>query len=137
MALDTKLVLVLNDTVDPRFAVNAAVVTGLSMGGRLPHLLAEDGKDASGGVHAGLNPHPVPILTADPARLRAIHDGAREDDGLTVVGFNEVALRAREYGAYLGDLARTPAADVGYVAVALFGRRGAVNALTNRLPLYR
>ncbi|MBX9388659.1 DUF2000 domain-containing protein [Streptomonospora nanhaiensis] len=137
MALRTKLVLVVDETLPMAHAVNAAMVTGLALGGRLPHLLAADGKDASGGVHAGLNPNPVPVLTAGSADLRALAEAARADDELTVVGFNEVARRSRDYAAYLDALALTPAEEVDYVAVAVFGPRNRVNPLTKRLPLLR
>lgn len=97
----TKLVLVVSVELGRVEAVNAAVVTGLSLGGRLPDAIREDGRDASG---------------AD---------------------FNEAAQRSRDRDEYLETLAGTPAEKVGCVALALFGRRGRVNALTKRLPLLR
>ncbi|MDA3628907.1 DUF2000 domain-containing protein [Saccharopolyspora sp. WRP15-2] len=135
MALPTKLVLVVRSDLEANAAVNAAVVVGLSMGGRLPHLLGEDGADASGGVHAGLNPNPVPVLVADADQLRDLHDRAREREELTVVGFNETARRARDYDDYLRVLSGTPSGDVDQVAVAIFGPRNRVTGLTKRLPL--
>ncbi|MGW5646827.1 DUF2000 domain-containing protein [Saccharopolyspora sp. NPDC003752] len=135
MALPTKLVLVVRSDLEAGEAVNAAVVVGLSMGGRLPHLLAADGADASGGVHAGLNPNPVPVLVADADRLRDLHDRAQQREDLTVVGFNEVARRARDYDDYLRTLSGTPGDEVAQAAVAIFGPRNRVTALTKRLPL--
>ncbi|GAA1981599.1 hypothetical protein GCM10009799_03350 [Nocardiopsis rhodophaea] len=137
MSLRTKLVLIVDERMDRAQATNAAVVTGLSMGGRLPESVGDDGKDASGGVHAGLNPHPVPVLAAASSRLRELNDAARAREALTVVGFNDVARRSRDYDTYLADLARTPAEDIDYVAVAIFGPRSQVNALTKRLPLLK
>ncbi len=135
MALPTKMVLVVRSDLSPGEAVNAAVVVGLSMGGRLPHLLGEDGKDASGGVHAGLNPNPVPVLTASATELEDLHSRAQEQTELTVVGFNDVARRARDYDDYLSVLSQTPGEDVHQVAVAVFEPRGLVSSLTRRLPL--
>ncbi|SEQ88709.1 hypothetical protein SAMN05216188_10690 [Lentzea xinjiangensis] len=135
MALPTKMVLVVRSGLGLGEAVNAAVVVGLSTGSRVPHLLAEDGEDASGGVHAGLNPHPVPVLTASATELEDLHRRARGAAGLTVVGFNDVARRARDYDDYLSALSQTPGEDVHQVAVAVFGPRSLVSSLTRRLPL--
>ncbi|WP_214412440.1 DUF2000 domain-containing protein [Sphaerisporangium fuscum] len=136
MSLPTKLVLVVRAGLPPSLAVNAAAVVGLSLGSRLPHLLAEDGKDASGGLHAGLNPHPVPVLTASTEELVALHAKASAEDGLVTVGFTEVARRARDYQDYLADLAVTPGEEIEYIALGLFGPRTRVTALTKRFPLH-
>lgn len=136
MAMSTKLVVILREDLSPALAANASAVLGLALGGRLEGALAADGKDADGGVHAGLNPHPVPTLVASGDRLRAIKAEA-DEQGLTVVGFNEVARRSRDYDAYLDALAATPARDVEYAGVAVHGSRNAVNKLTKKLELMR
>ncbi|GAA3128593.1 hypothetical protein GCM10017600_85070 [Streptosporangium carneum] len=128
--------LVVREGLEPASAVNAAVVVGLSLARRLSHPLGADGRDASGRTHAGLDPHPVPVLTAPAPRLRELHDRARAHEDLITVGFNEVARRARDYDDYLDALAATPADDVDYVALAVFGPRNRVTALTKRLPLH-
>ena len=136
MAMSTKLVVILRDDLSPALAANAGVVLGLALGGRLENSLAADGKDADGGVHAGLNPHPVPTLIASGERLREIKAEA-DEQGLTVVGFNEVARRSRDYDAYLDALAATPARDMEYAGVAVHGSRTALNRLTRKLELMR
>ncbi|MFL1382056.1 MULTISPECIES: DUF2000 domain-containing protein [unclassified Nocardiopsis] len=136
MAMATKIVVVLREDLPPGQAANAGAVLGLALGGRLEHSVAADGKDAGGRVHAGLNPHPVPTLTAAGERLREIKEEA-EDRGLLVVGFNEVARRSRDYVAYLEALAGTDPEEVEYTGLALLGARGEVNRLTKQLPLLR
>ncbi|KOX15893.1 hypothetical protein ADL05_13695 [Nocardiopsis sp. NRRL B-16309] len=132
----TKVVVVLREDLEAPLAANAGAVLGLALGGRLEDSVAADGKDAGGGVHAGLNPHPVPTLAASGAALRALKAEA-DARGVTVVGFNEVARRSRDYASYLDALARTEPEAVEYVGLALFGPRGAVNKITRRLPLLR
>jgi hypothetical protein len=136
MGMSTKIVVVLREGLEPALAANAGVVLGLALGGRMENSLAADGKDAGGGVHAGLNPHPVPTLVASAEQLRRLKAGADERD-LTVVGFNEVARRSRDYVEYLDALAATEPQDVEYVGVAVFGARNAVNKLTGKLALMR
>ncbi|MEO3875745.1 DUF664 domain-containing protein [Nonomuraea sp. B12E4] len=136
MALPTKLVLVISADLPAAWAVNAAAVLGLSMGGRLPVPPAPDAKDASGGLHAGLNPHPVPVLSATPEQLRGLYAKARAREDVVTVGFNEVARQARDYDDYLAALAATPGEEIDFVAVAVFGPRNRVTALTKRFPLH-
>jgi hypothetical protein len=135
MRLETKIVIVVRDGLGPHVATNAAAVLGLSLGGRLPHLVGTDGKDASGGIHAGLNTHPVPVVTADAQQIADLHGRARAREDIVVVGFTEVARRARDYATYLEDLVTTSEPDLVYVAVALFGPRNRVAALTKRFSL--
>lgn len=101
----------------------------------MENCVAEDSEDASDGVHAGLNPHPVPTLTASAERLGELHARAVDRKDVDVVGFNEVARRSRTYEDYTEALAWTPAEDVAHVGVALFGPRSVVTRLTKRLPL--
>lgn len=135
MTLSTKLAVVLRDDLEPNLAANAAAVLGLSLGGRLPELLGEDGKDASGFVHTSLNTHPVPVLTASAEQLRELGIRAGTAQDVLLVGFNEVARRARVYEEYLRDLALTPTEEVDYVGLAVFGPRNVVTRLTRKLPL--
>ncbi|MFG2056858.1 DUF2000 domain-containing protein [Micromonospora sp. NPDC048930] len=135
MRLETKIVIVVRDGLAPPVATNAAAVLGLSLGGRLPHLLGADGKDASGGIHAGLNTHPVPIVTADARQIAELHVKAQAGEDIVAVGFTEVARRARDYATYLDNLATTPDSELEYVAMALFGPRNRITALTKRFPL--
>ncbi|GAA0935641.1 DUF2000 domain-containing protein [Nonomuraea longicatena] len=135
--MNTKLVMVLRDDLPRGLAVNAAAVLALSLGGRLDGWLGADGKDASGGVHAGLNTHPVPVVTATGRELRELRERAADRSELRVVAFNEVARRSRDYDDYLAALEATPGEEIGYVGALVFGPRGPVTKLTKRFPLMR
>ena len=78
----------------------------------------------------------MPVLSATPAQLRDLHRKAHARDDLITVGFNEVARQARDYDDYLAAFAATPAEEIDYVAVAVFGPRNRVTALTKRFALY-
>ncbi|MFI7470626.1 DUF2000 family protein [Nonomuraea sp. NPDC049377] len=82
-----------------------------------------------------MNLHPVAVLIAPADELRELHHRALAQDDLITVGFNEVAQRARDYDDHLAALKTTPSQHVSLVAVAVFGRRNRVTALTKRLPL--
>jgi len=130
-----KIVLVLRTDLTPALAANAAVVLGLALGGRLDGSVAADGADASGVLHAGLNPVPVPTLVASGPELHELHERAAAAADVTVVGFNEVARRSRTYPEYEQALAQTAAQDVEYVGLIVHGPRNRVTKLTKRLAL--
>lgn len=130
-----KMIIALREGLEPALAANAAAVLGLAMGGRLEDSVAADGKDASGNVHAGLNPHPVPTLTASADLLRELHEKASAREDIVTVGFNEVARRSRTYEEYETALAATPTSGIDHVGLAFFGPRNAITRLTKRLPL--
>lgn len=130
-----KIVIVLRDDLPPAHAANAAAVLGLALGGRLTDSVAPDSPDASGARHAGLNPIPVPTLVASGDELKELRDRALAIDGAVVVGFNEVARRARTYPDYLEALAQTQPGDIDYAGVIISGPRGPVTKLTKRFAL--
>ncbi|MDH2413893.1 DUF2000 domain-containing protein [Nocardioides sp. CER19] len=130
-----KIVVVLRDDLPPAHAANAAVVLGLALGGRLTDSVAAASPDASGALHAGLNPIPVPTLVASAEQLRDLHHEASAVEDAVVVGFNEVARRSRTYPDYVDALATTEPADIDYVGVIVVGPRSTVTKLTKRLAL--
>lgn len=132
----TKIVIVLRENLSPAHAANAAAVLGLALGGRLHDSVAADSPDASGALHAGLNPVPVPTLAASADQLRELRSGAAGVEDVTVVGFNEVARRSRTYLEYVDALAATKPEDIEYAGLIVHGPRGAVTKLTKRLALF-
>ncbi|SDT28474.1 DUF2000 domain-containing protein [Microlunatus soli] len=130
-----KIVVVLRDDLSRAHAANASVVLGLALGGRLEDSVAPDSPDASGAMHAGLNPIPVPTLTASTAELADLHRRAGSNEALTVVAFDEVARRSRSYPAYVEALAGSQPQEIDYVGLIVAGPRGAVTKLTKRLSL--
>lgn len=132
-----KIVIVVRDDLSRAHAANACVVLGLALGGRLTDSVADDSRDAAGGLHAGLNPIPVPTLVASSEELRELHDRASVGDELVVVGFNEVARRSRSYPEYVEALAVTQPATIDFVGLIIGGPRNQVTRLTKRLALLR
>jgi hypothetical protein len=134
--LPTKVVVVLAADLPPAEAANAAAVLALSAG-LGSETLGPEGIDADGLRYGRIDRHPIPVLAADQATLRELHQQALADaDRVRVVAFTEVARRARDYDTYLADLRATPTDENAYVGVQLNGARNRVTALTKRLPLF-
>lgn len=133
---EMKCVMVLADDLPVGLAVNAAGVLAVTLGHQVPALLPPDAVDASGGVHAGLITVPLPILVASRDLVKALRQRAHQHSGMTVVGFSDVAQHARSYEAYLAALATTPSEALGYLGIAVYGPKKALNKLVGNLSLY-
>ena len=133
--MDVKCVMVLADDLPLGLEANAAGVLAVTLGHKVPGLLPEDAPDASGRLHAGLINVPLPILVADKATLKLLRERVGHD-GMTVIGFSDVAQHARSYEAYVSTLAITPPEALGYLGLALYGPKKALNKLVGNLPLY-
>jgi len=84
--LATKMVIVLSEGLALAEAVNAAAVLGLSANADKTELGAE-GVDAAELRYGCLDRHPVPVLVADQAQLRDLHQRVAAADGVHVVAF--------------------------------------------------
>jgi hypothetical protein len=58
-------------------------------------------------------------------------------EGLLIVDFTETAQREVRYEDYTDRLATTPAGDLRYLGVALYGVKKSINKLVGNLPLLR
>ncbi|PZG17236.1 hypothetical protein C1J01_18570 [Nonomuraea aridisoli] len=135
MASLTKLVLVISADLPAAWAVNAAAVLGLSIGGRLPPAPpTPDAMDVPGDLALGPNPHQVSVLRATPEQLRKLYATARAGDELITVGLDQVARQARDRDGHFAAPAATSGEQIDHVAVAVFGPRDHVTAVTEDLP---
>lgn len=134
---DVKCALVLARDLPTGLAVNAAAVLAATLGRRVPGLVGPDVLDGSGQTHLGLTRLPLPILEADRLALSTLRDEALARADLLVVDFTEVAQHARTYPDYEAKLLALPAAELGYLGIALYGPRKLIAKLTGQLPLLR
>jgi uncharacterized protein DUF2000 len=131
-----RCVVVVDEALPAGLAANAAAVLAFTLGARLPGLIGEDFADADGMAHPGLIPFGVPVLGAPVDRLAELRAGALAA-GVGVVAFPSFGQQSTDYAEFRAHVARTPAAELCYLAVALHGARRAVARLTGSLPLLR
>jgi hypothetical protein len=131
-----RCVVVVDEALPAGLAANAAAVLAFTLGARLPGLIGEDYADADGSAHPGLIPFGVPVLRAPGEHLGQLRAGALEA-GVGVVAFPSFGQQTTDYAEFRAHVARTPAADLRYLALALHGPRRPVARLTGSLPLLR
>lgn len=131
-----KCVILLSPALPAGMAANAAALLGVTLGRLRPDTVGADVRDREGGLHRGIITFPIPVLSADEERLRALRQQA-EEAGLTAADFTDLAQGCRTYEEYIEKMGRTPEASLHYIGLALCGPKKQIDRLTGSLPLLR
>lgn len=130
-----KWVIVVNETLPPGIATNAAVCVAAATTANVGGLLGPDGVDAEGNSYPGLPWAGCSILKAPAARLAELTAKARADEAMFVSAMPAAAQTTRVYREYLDTLAASAPADIEHYAVSIVGGRNRVDRLVGRLSL--
>jgi len=131
-----RCVIVIDESLPPGLAANAAAVLALTLGAREPALVGADLIDADDGVHPGLFPSGLPVLKAPRATLADMRAKAA-GNGVGLIDLPSFGQQTHDYDEFRAAVARTPAADLEYLGLVVYGPRRAVGRLTGNLPLLR
>src|ERR1700730_18002395 len=129
-----KWVVIVDRSLSPGQAVNAAVCVSAATAPAVPGLLGPGGPDASDHWHPGLPWAGCSILAASPAQLAVIRQQAL-DRGLLAADMLAAAQATRVYDDYLRQLAKTHPDDLALLSVSLIGPRNQVAKLVRHLEL--
>jgi len=135
-----KCVTIIDGSLPNGLIANTAAVLGVSLGNKMGNISGPDVYDASGGLHTGLIRVPIPILTAEPEKMRSIREaflaGAGSHDTI-MVDVSNVAQISKDYESYTVAINRTDSNELTYLGLALYGSKKFINKLTGSLPLFR
>jgi hypothetical protein len=127
-------VVVLDETLAPGKAANAAAVMAMTLGTKVPAMIGADFADGTGAVHAGLFREGLPVLKAPAEGLIALRERAVAAE-VGVIGFPVNGHQTNDYDEFVAMLASSE--DVSYLGLALYGPAKAVRRLTGSLGLLR
>jgi hypothetical protein len=133
-AAKLKWVVVVDRSLPPGQAVNAAVCVSAAAAPAVPGLLGPGGSDGSGGWHEGLPWAGSTILAATPDELAELRQKAMAQQ-LFVTDMPGVAQATRVYDDYLHQLSETHVEKLALLAVSIIGPRNRVAKLVRRLEL--
>ncbi|MGF1471663.1 MAG: EamA family transporter [Rubrobacteraceae bacterium] len=134
---DNKCVMVLDEELPAGLAANTAGVLAVTLGRDARSVVGPEVLDGSGRRHAGITKVPISILKAGGEVVRDIRLRAEGEENLVVVDFTDAAQSSRTYEEYTCKMTGTPSDRLGYLGVALYGDKKAVNKLTGSLPLLK
>jgi hypothetical protein len=130
-----KWVIVVNGSLSPGIATNAAVCVAAATAANVDGVLGPDGQDAAGNPYPGLPWAGCTILTASAEQLAALRSKADSSDDAFVSAMPSSAQTTRVYREYLDALSATDPERVELYAVSLLGPRNRVDRLVGRLSL--
>jgi hypothetical protein len=133
-AAKLKWVVIVDLSLSPGQAVNAAVCVAAATAPTVPGLLGPGGPDAAELWHPGLPWAGCTVLAATRGQLAAIRQQAI-DRQLLAADMPAAAQATRVYDDYLGQLAKTLPGELAVLAISVIGPRNQVAKLTRHLEL--
>jgi len=133
-AAKLKWIVIVDESLSPGQAVNAAVCVAAATAPAVPGLLGPGGPDAAETWHPGLPWAGCSILGASAAQLAEIRHQAIDRQFLAA-DMAAAAQATRVYDDYLRELAKTHPDDLALLAVSLIGPRNQVAKLVRHLAL--
>lgn len=131
-----KCVMVIDHSLPLGLIANAAAILGCTLGKDKGEIVGRNVTDGGGLLHRGIVQLPIPILASSRDGLKMLHreiiDQYRER--ITLISFNDIAQRSKNYDDYAEKLATIPRDDLNYLGLCLYGEKKAINHLTGSLP---
>ncbi|WP_336754978.1 DUF2000 domain-containing protein [Pantoea sp. USHLN298] len=132
---DLRCVMILNASLPPGKATNAAAVMALTLGQRHPALVGDALEDASAHPSPGLIPVGIPVLAATPEQLSLLREKG-ELTGCDMVLFPEEGQSTTDYQALSAAMRQQPRQQWRLLGVAVVGEKKALRKLTANLALF-
>lgn len=132
--LPERCVIVVDASLPPGKAANAAAVLALTLGQRHPGLVGAPLVDRDGVAYPGLIPIGISVLTASVAQLAELH-GRANDAGFDCVVFPGAGQQTTDYAGFLAAVAGQTAGELALVGLAVAGPKKAVRKMTGDLAL--
>ncbi|MFM0198707.1 DUF2000 domain-containing protein [Paraburkholderia fungorum] len=129
-----RCVIVVDESLPPGKASNAAAVVAFTLGQRHGHLVGEPLREQDGTAHPGLIPIGIPILKATADQLHALRQKSLAY--CDVVDFPVQGQATVDYGAFLDAVHALPGESLQYLAVGLVGPKKRVGKLVGGFSLF-
>jgi len=138
-----KIILVMNKSLEPGVALNAAAHLGLGLAGLLrerdPDALSavryQNYTDADGGEHPFISALPLIVLRAKSSEVRKCRT-ALADVGIPFLDFTNQMIKDT-FREQLERSRQTPEAELEYFGLGAIGTREKLDPITRRLSLWR
>ncbi len=134
-----KCVMVINEDLPLGLIANTAAVLAMTIGSKHREIVGEDVIDRAGSVHSGITRANISMLKGSADLIRALRERLldRPENELFFVDFCDAAQQSKQYDEYKSRLLQTPADQLNYLGIAIYGAVGQVNKLTGNLGLLR
>ncbi|RFU49226.1 DUF2000 domain-containing protein [Paraburkholderia sp. DHOC27] len=129
-----RCVIVVDETLAPGKAANAAAVVAFTLGQRHAPLVGAPLQEQDGTAHPGLIPIGIPVLKATADQLSALR--RKSVPFCDVVDFPVQGQATVDYDAFLQAVRALPGDSLQYLAIGLVGPRKKVGKLVGSFALF-
>lgn len=135
--LVTRLVAVMNKSIDPGKAMNALGHIAVGLGAKLnaEALQLVDYEDADGNIYANISKMPFVILQANSNKIRNLREQARAHQ-IQQVTFTD-AMTIGTWQEQLSRSQQTKVDDLAFYGIVLFGDAKTITELTKKFSLWK
>lgn len=134
-----KCVIVIDQNLPLGLIANTAAVLAISIGKQVQDIVGEDVLDGDGTLHAGITRANIPLLKGDSDLIHTLREKllTMQNSDLFFVDFCDVAQQSKIYEDYKARIQQTPANELKYLGIAIFGPDKDLNSLTGNIGLLR
>jgi hypothetical protein len=132
---DTKIAIVLRDTLEPWQALNVTAFLTTGIAGQHPQIIGEPYRDRAGHEYNAMSVQPIVVLVADAATLTAIHRRSLEQGVKSSLYVEEMFATGHDV-ANREVFARFAPDDAKVVGIALRAEKKIVDKITKGAKLH-
>lgn len=132
-----KCAIIVDHSLNPGLAINAASIIGISLGTQVENLVGPAMTSQDGVVYPGVISAPLPILLSQEMSLNDTLARAAAEPDILVMPFSTLAQSCKTYTEYGERIASASSDGIQLAAIGLLGPKKKINRLTGNLPLYR
>ncbi|PJI08636.1 MULTISPECIES: DUF2000 domain-containing protein [Clostridium] len=132
---NTKCIIIIDKNLPIGMIANTAAILGCSLNHYIKDIVGSEVTDKSNIIHKGVINIPLPILEAESDKIKNIYTTCIKEynDKLTVIGFNDVAQKCKDYDDYMKKLSHTEFDALNYFGICIYGDKKAINKMTGSL----
>jgi len=134
-----KCIMIINDTLPRGIIANTTAALGISISSIKDGMTGAKVIDGSNRTHEGITNTPIPILSLEEDKIKALYDTLLEekDPELKVIGFNDVAQQSHHYEDYQERIKNVSMDNLGYLGICVLGPKKKVSRLSGQLKMLR
>jgi len=134
-----KCVMIVNEDLPRGIIANTTAALGISIASLQDGMIGKRLMDGNGRIHESVTNVPIPILALPVNDIKTLYDNLLDlnDEGLKVIGFNDVAQKSHHYDEYEAMLSQTSKDNINYLGMCIYGPKKKINKLTGSIKMLR
>ena len=134
--MENQLLLIIDRALSSATVARAIAALSIQFGNREVGVVGPEVIDSDGNPHSGRVQVTSPVLRASHESMARVADVARAwAEEVSLYDLNSLASRSRTHDEYVDLMQTTPAHDIAYQGIALYGDRQAIKKIVDSVGL--